>query len=101
MKNTALGVVALLLLIVPGTAVNAALLRVHFSGPTAYPSEDWTGPGPSPDSFELAFVFDTMSFASSNYTYIGGETGEIQSYRFNGIAVQWGFAHRQWVRAVE
>ncbi len=87
MSNLALRVIASLLLIFGATAANAALLRISFSGPVAYPSENWTGPGPSPTSFELSFTVDTLSFTSSSFMYIGSPTGEIQSYRFYGVDV--------------
>jgi len=77
------------LLLILGTKVaNAAILLFTFSGPVAYSPENWTGPGPAPESFELSFTVDSLSFTSSSITYIDGDpTGAIQSYRFYGVEV--------------
>ena len=88
MRNSGLRVLVLLMLLFAVTSADAALLKVEFDGPTAYLSEDWAGPGTPPTSFALSFTVDTLSFTSSSVTYIGNETGEIQTSRFYGVGVQ-------------
>jgi len=85
MKDLGLRIVAFLLLIAGTSTASATLLRVDFNGPTAYPPQDWAGPGAAPTSFGLSFTFDTLSSVSSDLAYLGN--GEISSYRFYGVDV--------------
>jgi hypothetical protein len=90
MRHSALRIFSLLAPLFAATGADAALLRFDLPLATSHVLawSDWSGPGATPTSFELSFTVDTLSFSSSNLTYIGDPTGEIQSYRFYGVDVQ-------------